>query len=436
MTQAPQRFFFAVACVLAVISGSASVSAETLQDAWREALSIDWTLKAAQSRVEAASAAHDAARGVRFPDVSVAAGATRWREVPAFDFSAAGLPGELPLFGGSSMKTSDARISLPLYSSGRIASAIDATAATIMARQRAQGSTIQDLKLGVAERYVGVLRAASALSVADATRASLAAHRRDVDNMFQNGQVPKNDLLAASVTLADAEQGHLQAENALALANAAYNRRLGRPLEDPVRLDPVLPQIDAQLRSGTPRDLAVLAWDHREELAELDAMRSSLVAHSSAARAEGRPQLVLGGTYTMLENDFLNREDFWSVGIEVRWNLLDGGRSRSRAGAFAAEALAVEREHSELRSLIELAVHEAWLHVQESRRRIPVAAGAIEQAEENLRVVRDRYLQGEGTNAEVLDAEALVATSRANFDNARYDAALAELRLARATGTL
>jgi outer membrane protein TolC len=423
-------------CVTAFLSGAGNVSAETLQDAWSAALSGDWTLKAAQSRVEAASAEHDAARSGRFPNVSVAAGVTRWRDTPAFDFSVAGLPGELPLFGGSSMQTSEARVSLPLYSSGGIGSAIDAAGATLTARQRAAGSTTQELKLGVAESYVGVLRAESALAVTDATRASLAAHTRDVEDMFQNGQVPRNDLLAAAVSLADAEQRHLQADNALALAHAVYNRRLGRPLGDPVQLDPALPPVDAQLRSARPEQLAVLAWDHRDELAVLDATRDALAARSSAARAEGRPQLALAGGYSMLENDFLNRDDFWSVGIEVRWNLLDGGRSRGRAGAFAAEAVAVEREQAELRSLIELAVREAWLNVQESRQRIPVAVSAIEQAEENLRVVRDRYLQGEGTNTEVLDAEALIATSRANSDDARYDAALAELRLARATGTL
>jgi outer membrane protein TolC len=65
-----------------------------------------------------------------------------------------------------------------------------------------------------------------------------------------------------------------------------------------------------------------------------------------------------------------------------------------------------------------------------------VAEQAITQAGENLRVVRDRYLQGEGTNTEVLDAEALATASRANLDNARYDAALAEFRLARAVGIL
>jgi outer membrane protein TolC len=254
--------------------------------------------------------------------------------------------------------------------------------------------------------------------------------------MFQNGQVPKNDLLAASVTLADAEQRRLKAGNALALANAAYNRRVGRPLGDRIALDPALPAVDPQLRSTTPENLALLAWQHRDELAALDAAHAALLARSAAARAEGRPQLALSGNYTMLENEFLNRDDFWSVGIALQWNLMDGGQSRNRAGAFAARAAALERERDELQSLVELAVREAWLDVQESTQRIAVAEQAITQAGENLRVVRDRYLQGEGTNTEVLDAEALATASRANLDNARYDAALAEFRLARAVGIL
>jgi outer membrane protein len=425
-----------VTCVIPLLCVVGSVAAETLQDAWQTALAVDWTLKAAQSREESASAQHDAARGDLYPTVSVGAGVTRWRDTPAFDFSAAGLPGELPLFDGRSLRTSDARVSLPLYSGGRIRSTIDAADATLTARQRATSTTTQDIKIATAERYVAVLRAASAVTIVDASQASLAAHTRDVDDMFQNGQVPKNDLLAASVSLADAEQQQLQARNALELAKAAYNRRLDRPLGEPVTLDPSLPPLDSQLEAATLEELVAMADMTRDELASLAATRDALIAQSSAARAAARPQLALAGGYTMLENDFLNREDFWSLGITVQWNLLDGGRSRNTAAAFAAEAAAVAREQADLRSLIEYAVHEASLNVRESRQRIGVAENAITQAEENLRVVRDRYLQGEGTNTEVLDAEALLATSRGNFDNARFDAALAELRLARAVGVL
>jgi outer membrane protein TolC len=87
-------------------------------------------------------------------------------------------------------------------------------------------------------------------------------------------------------------------------------------------------------------------------------------------------------------------------------------------------------------TLIELEVRAAWLNVHETQERVPVTQEAVAQAEENLRVVRDRYRNGEGTNTEVLDAEVLRSLSRNNYDTARYDAALAEITLARAVGLL
>jgi len=81
-------------------------------------------------------------------------------------------------------------------------------------------------------------------------------------------------------------------------------------------------------------------------------------------------------------------------------------------------------------------VHSAWLQLNETNARIKLASHAVEQADENLRVVRDRYRNGEGTNTEVLDAEGLRTLSRSNYDNAQYDAAFARYRLQRATGTL
>ena len=411
-----------------------AAAAESLQDAWREALAADRTLRAAQSRVESASAERDAAGGARLPALDLSAGITRWRDTPAFDFSAAGLPGELPLFEGRSMKSANARLSLPVYTGGRIGAAIDAADASLAARRTATDSTRQDVKLATAENYVAVLRAASALAIADARVRSLDAHTRDVDSMFRNGQVARNDLLAASVSLADARQQRLRAENALELARAAYNRGLGRPLEQAVSLEPQLPPIDPELLSSLTGTLALAAG--RSELAALAATGEALAARSAAARADALPQVALAGGWTSLDNQVLDRDEFWTVGVTVEWRLLDGGASRNRSAALAAEARAVTAERENLRSLIELSVRRAWLEVEDSRERVKVAESAVEQAEENLRVVRDRYLQGEGTNTEVLDAETLLTTSRANYDSARFDNAVAGFRLARAAGTL
>jgi outer membrane protein TolC len=132
----------------------------------------------------------------------------------------------------------------------------------------------------------------------------------------------------------------------------------------------------------------------------------------------------------------LSREHFWFVSLGVRVNVFDSGRSRHASTALERQSTAVADDRRDRAAEIELEVHKAWQDLATARARVDVVASAVQQAEENLRVVRDRYRNGEGTNTEVLDAEALRALSASNFDTARYDVRLAELRLTRAVGAL
>jgi outer membrane protein TolC len=292
------------------------------------------------------------------------------------------------------------------------------------------------LKLAVAEAYVGVLRAESALAVARSNKAGLAAHARDVEDMRRSGQVPNNDYLAAAVSLADATQRELKAQNEAELANALYNRLVGRALDAPVTLEPLGAVLVAPASGASLAELVDAAQTTRPELAEITATAEMLDARAAAARAERRPQLAVNGGYAYLENDFLNREDYWYVAFGVRWALFNSGRSRHATSSFELQSAAARAERGDLKAAIELDVRRAWTELMTAHSRIGVTEGAVQQAEENLRVVRDRYRNGEGTNTEVLDAEALRALSAGNLDSARYDARLAELRLARAVGAL
>lgn len=435
LQQAGRTLVVALGTVLAAVA-IAPAGAETLEEAWRIAIARDLTLEAAANRVAAAEADLDAARADRRPSVSASANALGFDETPSFDFSGAGVPAQLPLFAGSSMVMVDARITLPLYTSGMTRHAIGAAESGVTAERHAAESLAQQVKLDVAERYVDVLRTASAAAVAEGNVASLAAHLREVEDMYQGGSVPRNDFLTASVSLADAEQRRLRSNNAIDSARAAYNRLLGRPLASDTELEQALPGIEQRIDESSLDALTALAIDRREELRSLQASAVALESRAESTQAASRPQLALTGGYTFLENDFLNQEDYWTVGVGVKWTLFDAGRTRGRAASLALRSDALLDQRRDMETIVALEVRQAWLLRDETARRIEVARRAVDQAEENLRVVRDRYRNGEGTNSEVLDAEALRSSSLGNYDDARYDAALARYRLARAVGSL
>lgn len=428
------RYFLVLPLSIAGLQYPAA--AETLEEAWLISGAQDRTIAAARIRVEAAEALLAATQGSRWPTLVASASATQFNETPAFDFSGAGIPGQLPLYNGSSLLIADARFSLPVFTSGKISNGVQAAESGVSARRSGAAAQIQDVRLAVATAYIAVLRAGSELKVANSRVRTLVSHVEDVNNMFAAGAVARNDLLAAQVSLADVQQYQLQKQNSFELSTATYNKALGRKLTVPVSLDEALPGIDSRVDPDSLPALVATALANRAELARLQSAAESVDAQAESTRAQSRPQVALQGGYTALDNNFLNRNDFWSIGLGLSWAIFDSDRSRDKANALSLQSTALYRDYEELQSALELQVYGAWLQLNESNARMNLTDRAVEQAVENLRVTRDRYRNGEGTNTEVLDAEELRTISRSNHDNAQYDAALARYRLARATGLL
>ena len=411
-----------------------SASAETLDAAWEAALASHRQIAVATANSEAAAIELEQARAGRLPAVGLMTRYTRLDTAPSFEFGE-GLSTP-PLFSGDDFVQAGAEIRIPLYTGGATRASVAAAAAGADAAAEQLAAVTQDIKLGVAEHYVAVLRAESAVDVAKSLVASLRTHAADTKNRLDVGAVPRNEYLATSVTLANAEQRLLAAGNALDYARAAYNRALGRSLDAPVTLDPNL-GIDRLVGADETVDsLVAAAVTRRPELAALERQGTALREGSDAVRAATRPRLALTSGYQFLENEFLDDDAFWMTGLSVQWNLFDGGRSRKQAAALDRRAAAVGHQRSDLESMIALEVRRAFNDRNEAESRLDVATAAVAQADENLRVVRNRYVAGASTNVEVLDAEALREQSLSNLDNARFEVALAKLRLARAAGAL
>ena len=427
----PANRYLAIASILIL---PAAAGAESLQQAWSDAVASHKQLAAADARREAAGLNLESAQAERWPQLGVTSSFTQLDQAPRFDFG--GGTTSQPLFDNDNFLQAGVQLSLPLYAGGAISAGVDAAEYAAEASQQQYEAVLQDIRLGTGEHYIQVLRAESGLAVAESNVTTLTAHTELARQQYEFGSVPKNDFLAASVALADAEQRRLQAENELDFARAAYNRYLNRPLDQAVALDPEL-GIDDLVPAGESLESLILsATEQRDELAVLEAEANSLRENSTAIRAQSRPQFALTGGYMYLENAFLDAEEFWMAGVSFRWNLFNAGRNRDRAAALERQALAVSHTRSDMASSIALQVRRAWNDRQEAEARTRVAEAAVDQAIENLRVVQNRYEAGSSANIEVLDAETLRQQALNNRDNSRYALALAKLRLARAIGAL
>jgi outer membrane protein TolC len=427
----------AVAGLVIALAAARAGAAESLQQAWAMALARDPALAAATADADAAEAQARAARAGRRPSIEASAGYTRLDAAPALDVAGSAFAFRSPpIFDDDDTVVAGARLSLPLYAGGSLVAAAAAAGESSRAAQAAARQSAADLRLDVATRYVDVLRARRALAAADAAVAGLAAHLADVEVMVERENVAANDLLAARVALANARQQRLRAANAVDLAQAAYNRRLGQPMERVPDLEERFTGLPSEPAGQGLEALIATALGERDELGVLDAQGAALAAQSRAERGRLRPQLSLVAGYDHIETTILDREDFASVGLGLRWTLYDGGQVRQRAVALRRQGDAARLRLEDLRRQVELQVREAWLGVAEADARGLASREAVSQADENLRISRELYGAGLVTHTQVLDAIALRVAAAGNRDDALFDAELARLRLARAIGRL
>ena len=456
MTRDRSGWRWAVAGALAL--GGTAARGEGLDDAWRMAMGRNLQVQASRQAAEAAGFDLEAAKADRRPKLQTI-------NAPTFltnSISATGLSGQPQAAAGGSQREftlSVVAATMPIYAGGRIRNTIASNEATVNAARADEFTTGADLRLEVARAYLGVLRARRTLEVARGNVASLTAQARDAGNLLASGRGIRNDLLAAQVAQSNARQRVLQLGNQLSVAWATYNRTLGRPLEvvvplvelaveprpgaappevTPAEEDPAMriqgaPMVDeARLRPLVER-----ALKNRTELAGLTEQARARLAQAEVERAATRPQAAFVVANLYQNARFLpSQADSGAASFLVNWTAYDGGKARRRAQAEERRAAALCSQRADLASQVALQVRTAWLNVEEARRRIPVAQAATAQAEENLRVARDRFVRQRGTSTEVLDAEDARLLSLNSYYGAIYDHFQAEIDLRRAMGCL
>jgi len=343
--------------------------------------------------------------------------------------------------------------SVPLYTGGRINRSIDQANAQVGVQRNTEFRTALDLKLTVAQAYVGVLRAQKNLEVTRSNVQQLSSSLRDTSNRRAQGLAIRSDELAVQVTLANARLSEIQARTALESAWATYNRYLCRPATSVVPLDELsdlAPGADlAQLAEaatrafdapitddGEIRALVVQAFASRPELAGLVEQAKAYAAQADVARAGIKPQASFNMNFLYLGANQYVYQGIGTATFLIDWTITDSGASRRRAAALRQQEGAALRSRNDLAADVALQVRTNWLTLRQARLALPVTRLAIAQAAENIKVVGDRYRQQLALYTEVLDAETRRIQSLNNFYNALYNESLAVFQLRRSVGDL
>ena len=344
--------------------------------------------------------------------------------------------------------------SLPLYTGGRLLRSVDQAQYSLNAQKTVEVRTAIDLKLTVAEAYIGVLRAGKNLETARSNVEQLTSFTRDTLNRAEQQLAIRSDVLAAQVSLSNAQLTEITSRTAVESAYATYNRYLCRPLDAYAPLDEISEFPSnvnweneamkavrtrgefAGMNDAEARDLTALAIKTRPELAGLGEQARSLNAQAQVVKSAIKPQVSLNAGFVFLGAENFGPQGDGFLGAVIDWTFTDSGKTRRQTESVKAQSRSISKQRADLAADVALQVRTRWLDLQSARQTVPIARFAVIQAEENVKVVTDRYREQLATYTEVLDAEARRVTSLINFYNAVYDENLAYFRLKRAVGDI
>ena len=407
----------------------------TLAEALAEALAASDLLHAEDARVAAAAGAVDAARGNRWPTVTIEERFLA-TDNPAYDFStkinqgnftASDLQGAPDTFNNpdpiSDFQTS-LTVTQPLYSR-RISIGVEMAEAEAGAVNLDRDRRRDEVAHRVQLAWHGARAAEAYLDTAIRAEQDAAEHLRLAGVAEAAGTGLASDRLRAEVALAEASRMRLTVENDLEIARRGLGLAVGRD-EKLAPAETAVPADEADLE-------ALLAGvGGRADLLALEARAANA---RRAAKLEGAGRLPeVGLTGSLQANDpdypFGTSGTSYMVGVGVTWRIFDGQRSKAseaqaEAGARQAESyLAASVKEARFR------IREAWLRWKEAQAGIAIAERALASADEGVRLVRVRYENGLAPMVALLDAQS--ALNRARSDSVRARAgeasALTELQ--------
>ena len=295
-----------------------------------------------------------------------------------------------------------------------------------------------DLILQVKQSYYGVLQAEKSLEVAQQSVKQLQAHLEVAQSFYDVGMVPKNQVLQAEVTLAQALQDRTLAENRLLYAQAGLNTLLRRPLDTPMTLEDILCQrplgktVDESMALGLEKRPEVRAAKSRIDMSDQNVrLARSALFPNVAVQYNYTTQ---GDTWRVNGSDYLNDPDSWSVSAVASWDIWQWGRNYDAVQVSKTKQSQAKNALIQVEDAVRLEVKSSYLDLQAADKNIAVASKAVEQAEENFRMSEERYREQVATFTEVTDAQTLLTSARNNHYRALYQFCLAWAALERAMG--
>ena len=276
----------------------------------------------------------------------------------------------------------------------------------------------QTVQFDVAVAYLDILVARASLLVQEDAIRQAEATLKDARSRFAGGVADPDDVLRAEVQLSESRDAFVRAQEARLVAIAQLNNVMGRNAALPIEIAELgLPPLAPNLSLAKSLEIAA------ELRPEIQFARQAVIQAQegvAAAKAAFRPNIYVRGATGGVEGN--NVLTGWQngVGLHLEVPFYTGGRLSGDVHAAEAEVSAAVADAQVIMDRVSLEITQAFQAEVAAGQRLELSRTAVVEAQENLRLVRVKYRNGNATPTEIVDAETTLTRSQQRLKTALY----------------
>lgn len=314
-----------------------------------------------------------------------------------------------------------------LYNGGHDQAAVEAADRRGQASRQEQTAIRAQLGFEVVRAFYTIVQAGDTVQARKTALETIAASLKVARARYRQGTLLEQDLLNLEVEQSRAQEGLIQAEHGLSLAQRGFLHLLGVDAGT-VRVDVVASQ---EQEIPVERDFRA-----RPELAAMAALvkaREAMVTQAGAGRlptadAFGSYQLDRG---TEPEDGSGNS---WTAGLRVNYTLANGGQTAAAVDRAQAQLTEAREQQRKLELACSLEVDQAALALHREEERLKVTARMVAAASESQRLARIRFQEGVLLASDLIESQNRLTEARVSQALAASARKIAIADLRRAVG--
>lgn len=320
----------------------------------------------------------------------------------------------------------------PIFMGGQIVNGNQLAKVGEAAAELQRAQTEREVRLTTEQYYWKLATLQDTRRTLESVIATLDTLDSQIQVAVDAGVAMRNDLLKVQLKRNGYQADMVDLDNGIQLCRMVLSQYIGEYFEKPINISAPVPEAVP----AYPSDLHVepaAALDQTIDYQLLDANVKAKKLEKKMEVGKNLPQ-VLGGAGWYYHNVLEQGHNFGALQLVVNVPISGwwGGSHAIKRKNFELENAKIERE--DLGQMLQINMQNKWDELTASHRKMELAAEAIGQADENLRLNRVYYDAGTSTITDLLEAEALARQAHDKYSTAYGDFQSARAAYLNATG--